>query len=107
MVVAFHLLTTHFQKDIFMIMSKEPSQRLIFRELMTLVNEALEQLDFYEMMVLKFYLFDNQSFVDISRRLNISQAKVKKLFRTGLAKIKKCIETRYSAEDVSSIIAIM
>lgn len=90
-----------------MIMSKEPSQKLIFKELMTQVNEALEQLDFHEMMVLKFYLFDNQSFVEISQRLNISPSKVKNLFRTGLAKIKKCIEVRYSAEDVISILSTL
>lgn len=100
-------MTTHFEKDIFMIMSKEPSRRLIFKELMVLVNEALEQLDFHEMMVLKFYLFDRQSFVEISQRLNISPAKVKKLFKTGLEKIKKCIEAKYSAEDVNSILSTL
>jgi RNA polymerase sigma factor (sigma-70 family) len=90
-----------------MTMSREPSQRLIFSELMTLVNKALEQLDFHEMMVLKFYLFDKQSFVEISQRLNISTAKVKKLFKSGLEKIKKHIEVRYSAEDVNSILSTL
>jgi len=59
------------------------------------------------MMVLKFNLFDNQSLVEISKRLNISHAKVKKLFKTGLAKIKKCIEARFSAEDVGSIMSTL
>jgi RNA polymerase sigma factor (sigma-70 family) len=107
MVKALRLLTTYFQKDIFKTMSSEPSQRLVFSELMTLVNKALEQLDFHEMMVLRFYLFDKQSFVEISQRLNISPAKVKKLFKSGLEKIKKCIEVRYSAEDVNSILSTL
>ena len=85
-------------------MAREPSGRIIFEELIDCVNAALDHLDFFELMILRYYVMDGLKLTDISQRLNISPSRARSLLAQGLNKLREQIGSRFSDEDIGSIL---
>ncbi|MDQ7822537.1 MAG: sigma factor-like helix-turn-helix DNA-binding protein [Candidatus Eremiobacteraeota bacterium] len=85
-------------------MSKEPSHILSLTELIDCVNSTLDRLDFIELVVLRYYLFEELRLSEISERLKIPVSQVKKILAKSFAILRSHIGEKYSREDIISLL---
>ena len=85
-------------------MTREPSQRLIVKELIDQVNSALDLLDFDELLILRYYVLDDLKLSEISERLNKSASTTRRILKKSLKKLHLYLGKKFSDEDIISII---
>ncbi len=88
-------------------MSSEPTKRIIFEELISCLNSALDHLEFFELMAVCFYVIDGLKLPEIAQRLNIPPNRARRLLIESFGKLREHIGKQFSDEDISSILGSM
>jgi len=88
-------------------MSSEPTKKIVFDELISCLNSALDHLDFFELAALRFYVIDGLKLPEIAQRLNIPPSRARRLLMECFGKLREHIGKQFSDEDISSILGPM